>query len=1552
MASELDDLRSFMEQRFTAADPSLDTSAGSVFDVEVITPLINRLAPDPFDSPLEDFARGRLAAEFPDLVLQTGEPIDDLIVKPMRIMLEPYRRQIAAVVRNQSVEDPTVLNDREADALAANYFVTRKLGGFSVGVARLYFNAPRFVLVVPTNTVSTSAGLNFFPVENQAISSDDMLFNTSGSLFYFDVVVRAENQGSDYNIDRDTLVTVEGLPEAVKVQNPAGFGEGSPREDTETFLSRVETSLTEKSLVTLRGINARILELFDNVRAVSVIGFGDVEMERDVITGSPLSTYGYGTLTASAGLSAILLPAVGDVTDGIASHDTFSGVGVAPGDTFSQIDLASGSFIDYTVVEVISFEEVRVAPTPPNLVTPTPFFLRSRDKGQILLSDIPGGILQPVTTEGELVIAPNQVHIGGALDVFVRAGEPTEQATDLTGIQDGSPLHFGIELRTFGADLAQFIQVTPAITAAATTRAADGAPFVGPGDASATIAVKAHDAPSNTIPWHPTDDDVGRYLEILGPDYGLLEIEEILGEEVIGGTRTVLVKVKTFDENSQASITVSDRSSAFDLSLRIVDKIPQAPLVRDHAIPQADFNGSSNGIGSAIGDSVVIENGTDAGIYTIRRILTQMGEDDTLVLDRNLAASGSSFRYRLTDELQVDLVNPRVVKMPLGGVFVADDLQTVAQDATVSVGGTSNFLLAGVEAGDTLEILEGANAGTYAIDSVTGTTLEVNPPPPSTGFALTFSVYRAFTGVERPMVRVKSVELLDSSSQPTGITGPYGDVIDARVRGRLSNRANGLDVESFSGEVVSTTLFRDAGVDFMAQGILPGYRMEILEGDNAGEYEIAEVAPPSGAGSPNELTIVPNTGGLGGKDLVTPITGLRYRIGEASSGVCRLYFLEPTSVEIDTGLAGARIEFADEGQQKFYRFSQVQGRTLLPAPGSGDDDPRDLRVVRSYDAGASDWRSILERTDTAESDFYDLEYQVDDIIEIHEQIPFESSAGTTFGVLGIFGNVAGLRTVSGQNRVTVPSNSHIDFTQMGPAGDLAGQLLYVNGGPDEGRYTIDRVVDAKTLELSAVMTASTKGIIGQELATLYDGTVIDPGDGFAWLQDVTDAGQLGNVGDFVTIFESGSKDVDGVYEIAEVNVGSQRVKLTGFDTALLPVVAGLLTWTISSAASGTVEQPFSIYGAVAKELSVTDVATKDQASIPPTTALPGIGNVLAGLATLEDSSNPFGSVVRGDRLEILDGPNRGVYPIFSATAAVITIYNPAPANLFNAIEVGAQYRVWAGVHGPRRMITVQGFEGSDARVALGDSMPYRLRRPAVHRVSSTEMEDFTEDGLYYADVEIESMGPGDDRNLADNTRLVVLSGLRADGYTYTVENNVLSFSTFEEVSLNFDRRFLPVGNSDIPENRTELNGRNIRITYESSTTAGLIDDLLRSDAERPVNANPVARHFLPSFVFLTLTYEGGSTASVVGPEIEEYINTLGPLAVLEVSDIEAFLSRRGSTSIRHPITLVSVTHDIDRTLVVERSQDQIGGLVVPFNGTARISSFFGKIGEGITLVRQ
>jgi bifunctional DNA-binding transcriptional regulator/antitoxin component of YhaV-PrlF toxin-antitoxin module len=1568
--TELEDLALFMQEKMQEVDPSVDTTPGSPFYSGVIQPLLDRLGPDPYLTPIRDFIVSKLQSELPDTVVADGEPLDDLVAKPMQILMAPLRRQIQNVSLQQSFANSASLNSREADNLGANFFVRRVRGASSIGVARLYFNAPQYVLVAPSNPVSTGAGLRFFPVENQSITADSMIFNTEGSLFYFDIVVRAETEGESYNIPANTLTGIEGLPAVVRVVNKLAFEEGLATQTTEEYIQSIEDGLTERSLVTLRGLNARLKDVFEQIKLLQVIGFGDPEMDRDILRAAvdipepyayalvDSTTPGTTVSLAAAGTPPRILPSLGTAID------SFVTAGVRVGDYVLYADVATGLFSRHTVTSVTVLA-LEVTPDLPSGLTTVQVGI-ARDVASLTISDIPGGILLPNTPFGELVIRNDEVHIGGVFDVFIRAGAPQEQSVTIEGVRDGSPLRFGVDLESFGADSTRFLHVTENVDEQAAIPSTDR---FGVAVTDHILIRQYDDSGDPVVPWKPTEDDVGRYIQLLDAvngNWGTLKIEEVLDEEYFedGSAalhRMVRIRVELIDQETGGAVTLTPTADV-EVPFRLAEQASITDLVRDRdgsRAPVAGFPTILAGVdfsaeGAEIGDSVVIETGDDAGIYSIRRILSSLASNDTLVLDRDLTrevtpagdGAATGLRYRVADDLNLDLIEPRVQKIPLGDVFAAGDLNTVAGSRSVNVGGTTNFLLAGVEAGDTLEILDGGAVGKYKFVTVAGTTATLDAEAPATSFLVDFLVYREFQGVTRPMVRVKSIEILDSNAQPTGITVPYGDIVDARILGTLSNRAEGETVESFTGDIQSTVLLEDTSTDFVALGIQAGFRLNVLNTDNQGEYVIAKVGTPDGLGSDNQIEV--ETAANGGTEFPKVTSPVHYSIGFPSAGIARLYFLEPTSVVVTTGLAGGRLETIEDTPRQFM-FSAQNGYQLYPP--AGEATPRNLRVARSYEVSPSVFNTALELTGVAEPDAFDLELQVGDIVEVNEHIPFREVGGQTFPEIGVFGAPAGLRTLAGSNRVSVPATSLINFTAMNSATPLVGQKLIIEEGPDAGEYIIEAVESSKALRLNRTMIGTTETILGAENTTPRDGTLATSGSATN-LTDLTDGPSLGTVvGHFITIFESTRADLDGTYEVTSIVTPGSVIEIDASFTSPAasgtPIDAfstGLFGW-VRTSSDLNVGHAFNIYQEVPTKVEVLEVATKRA-------NLVGVrGGAISSTTQLDDTGTNFvtAGVARGDLVEILRGPSAGIYAINTVNPTSLVIATNL-THYFPATESSVPYRVWGGVHGARKMITVGPFESSDGRVDPGPELPFVILRQSQFRASSTEMEASYDGTLYYVDIPIESLGAGDSLNLEKDTRLRVTSGLLADGYTYSVDNPTLTFSPRERVSLTFDRRFLPVGNSDSPENYTEINGRSLQITYESSSTVRLVDNLLRSEADRPVNANPLARHFLPSYVLTTFRYRGGASVSSVGPELESYINTLGATDELEVSDLEAFLTRRGATSIQHPIELVTVTHDLQRHLVVNRSDNRLGGTSdVPYDGTGRLSAFFATLGEGLNL---
>ena len=104
--------------------------------------------------------------------------------------------------------------------------------------------------------------------------------------------------------------------------------------------------------------------------------------------------------------------------------------------------------------------------------------------------------------------------------------------------------------------------------------------------------------------------------------------------------------------------------------------------------------------------------------------------------------------------------------------------------------------------------------GDFAITDATATTLTISPAAPRALSGVHYVVSRRSEGVQRPVLRVKTLELLDSAGAPNGTTIPYRDPVLC-VSKAFQNESTGFlyDGPAFSG-LVSAALSGPVPVEF------------------------------------------------------------------------------------------------------------------------------------------------------------------------------------------------------------------------------------------------------------------------------------------------------------------------------------------------------------------------------------------------------------------------------------------------------------------------------------------------------------------------------------------------------------------------------------------------------------------------------------------------------------------------------------------------------------------------------------------------------------------
>jgi hypothetical protein len=922
------DIEALIRERGLHYDPNMDVSPGSPFDVQVVQPVKRRLGTDPFTVDLSTFIADRMLQAFPDIANQEEDAVTDLLNKPATLLWDPIVRENIRVRQNLSFKDPSQMTLEEAESLGANFFTERRRGNLSRGAGRILFPSAQSVSVSPANFFTSRAGLHFFPTETQSIRPEELILNiTADGLYYFDVNVIAEAPGVEYNIGPDELVKVANMPGATRVTNTRKFRSGVSEENTQAYISRIKQELTERSLVTLRGAAAKLVGGFPEINRLNVIGFNDPEMQRDVLKGGGLGGIQAGgreglvvadgegkTLqrrfyTAEADFQALL--GSSDVTGYILT--VFGAFGPA---TLVQ---------DLTVSRLVGPNELDVAEQV--LVLGAVDLRWTLRKRELTLSGIPGGILFPNTANGELVVRDDEVHVGGMFDTYVRGAGFEEETLALTNITDDAPLLSGLTATVVDASGTNVVQLNSLVenvdfvAGDSTTQALDAAVRFG-------YSLQLQDPP-----------EAGNY--------------RILAWGIAGGGQVQL----TVDPEPSAPTLLNSRWRLFDV-INIDLLNPRETRVEGNdlstlqnsdvvtVLAGTDFTA----LGVSEDDILEIYEGPLAGQYVIA---ASPLSPTSLQLNVTLRDTASGLRYRIYrpngEALSPPFVRITGVELldssgqPLGTTIPYArpvDVQTRAFQNPAR-GVKHSFVDA------TLGLVSrAALGGTFSIGSTALTVWVEGATTPQQTLNLTT------TGPAVPLATVVAelnAEFLLKYGLPQVVTTVGSDRFGIRPVGEggfVAVVAGSARTALFGDTQLRTT--GDIRSDSVAlsdwEALLPRIDMssgldvfQVLDGSDIGFYPApfttfySNAAWPSALPNKALLVGVLDTSNYLPSKVFAPAKQRQVQVGARSLGSARVYFLEPTSFEVDS-LTSFSLDLGEQGTVRFLPDPTLEHQKLPSLP--------------------------------------------------------------------------------------------------------------------------------------------------------------------------------------------------------------------------------------------------------------------------------------------------------------------------------------------------------------------------------------------------------------------------------------------------------------------------------------------------------------------------------------------------------------------------------------------------------------------------------------------
>jgi len=1417
------ELKDFVEERLRAYDPNIDLTEGAPAQLQVVDPIVSRFQPDPFEMSIEKFILARLTQEFPEVNFREGSGIYDFMAKAGSVLFEPISREVQLIKQGQSFARPDILAPTEADALAANLFISRSTGGLSVGRVRLYFNAPLALNVSAGNVCYTADGLRYIPTYLQSITAESMLFNQSGNLYYFDIQVTAEEAGASYNVDKKKIVGITNLNSAVLVENVEKFEGGLDDESTPELVDKAETSITERSLVVARGVSARLHSAFEDLVHLQVVGMFDEEMSRDIIKGGDLGeavvrgTDGYTEDDGDGdAYTYILRSRYADFTD------YFGAVG----------DLSQPHYLLISTLVYGNKAEVSGG-DPSHIIVPDtdlrrPDFILS-DAGNVLLilkSAVVGNVGPAKVLEAT---AYNELHLdrmyAAASDMAWALLRPIQQI-EIDAVL--SPT----ELRV-----------------------------------KSPLPINRQSLFWSIHPQHLTLSDIPGGV-LYTDDAASLEIKS--DEIHVGGAADFYVR-GTAVENRELVIPAISDETPLDKGLDLMANTTYVNFVRS---PAKDFVT----LGVKAGMSLVIETGANAQTRTILRVgVRPAGVSGPsavwLQVDPVITSTDGAMRYKIVDNIEINLRQPKTVR------GTGDDLETLQLSPLVTTTSAVDFSSIGASENDTLEILEGLDKGTYTVSNIGGTgnrDLIIGAQLRSTTNNLSWSLYKAQEGIEFPLVRITSIDILDSSSQPTGFTVPYAPPIDARSSS-FSNAGRGTKVstsDAITGIVASVSM------DDLSYPL--GATVLRLKVNDSTTYNI-------------DLT------GQVSKDAV--IQTINNKVPDVAA-----------KLTID-GKEYLTIRSSD----RWLEVSSNYQNANLGLNVAGEDN----RQIRSA-GNITDWTA------------YDLRAQKDAVyIKTGDNIGYLyliSVSATKVYAVGFDETRKTVRFLQPNTRVSLVAGARsygkarvyfLDPTSFTVRGAWHPSLAATSTNP--ANKAVNVVSVPSTIEDEDPMTYFTATVNGTTLRFFPDPDLkheLLPAPD----EDISNNLTTASGSPLVRSNSAPASDLGKNSRATELDFLKRELRINDeLEVTYQPIQA--------TADISVLTPPFSTLQGKTLILTLGDNPTR---TITFTDQLTSLDDVLSEINEGVGQEVAFIETISTAQYLRLEADDALLYH-YDSTAKTVFWTSPPAANVDNYAEAHRTYQIiGVGHHGDPTLTSYLAI--TPVASGAGDAQHFKVYRPGVQRLHSTVMNENLVNGLYYMDVELVSEGVGNEWNLQPGLLFQVV-GYESDGYYLEVADTNLSFSEEEQVKMVLSKRLLTVGSSDRPDEATPLSEQNIQISYERSPITSSIQSFARSELERVLTASLLVRHLQPHYLNFELNYRGGSSSDIVMGDVQTHLAGLGPNDRVEVSDIQDLARRRSASYIQNPMELVAVVHGKDRKISVDRSEDYVskGRLATFFPGSIRVT---------------
>lgn len=252
----------------------------------------------------ESFLASLLEQNIEDGRFTEGTALRDLAVKGLAFIHSYMKKENATVQTLQSLlninnlattsdpqQDRTV--STAVDSLLSNWFLTRKVGRFSRGTLQVRVSRQQDYVIPNDQRFVYSRNVSFFldtsTTDDLVVPASDLqpFIDTEGNTQYYIMTLRlvAARTGDAFNVSPAEWQSPGTFSPYIQgASNVEKFSGGAAKETTSDLIIRANSAIAERSLINERSIAATLQERFGELNRLQVIGMGDPEMYRDLIT--------------------------------------------------------------------------------------------------------------------------------------------------------------------------------------------------------------------------------------------------------------------------------------------------------------------------------------------------------------------------------------------------------------------------------------------------------------------------------------------------------------------------------------------------------------------------------------------------------------------------------------------------------------------------------------------------------------------------------------------------------------------------------------------------------------------------------------------------------------------------------------------------------------------------------------------------------------------------------------------------------------------------------------------------------------------------------------------------------------------------------------------------------------------------------------------------------------------------------------------------------------------------------------------------------------------